>query len=62
VAHCSACAQDYRLVEIGRDIVGRREFVCRSCGRDLTSAVMEHLLTCADFAAGDENVEAGGLP
>jgi len=47
VAECVTCAQSYRQLELGSDLVNNRVHLCPKCRADLTESVRAHLYSCA---------------
>src|SRR5206468_8511597 len=47
VGKCIACAGDFKLAELGLDVLGFLRYLCPRCRRDLTDSVRAHLYGCA---------------
>ena len=47
VAECATCAQRYRQLELGSDLLTNRVHLCPNCRADLTESVRAHLYSCA---------------
>ena len=46
VAECAPCAQSYRQLELGSDLLTNRVHLCPNCRADLTESVRAHLYSC----------------
>jgi len=51
VGKCIACAGDFKLAELGLDVLGFLRYLCPRCRRDLTDSVRTHLYGCAMLPA-----------
>ena len=47
VGQCIACGGDFKLAELGLDVLGFLRYLCPRCRRDLTDSVRTHLYGCA---------------
>jgi hypothetical protein len=46
-AKCTACAKNFRHVELAADFLGHRTNLCPQCRADLTESMRGHLYSCA---------------
>jgi ribosomal protein L37AE/L43A len=62
VATCQDCRRDFKFMEVGVDVVGRRYYFCPSCRLDLVDDLRVHILNCRSIAASiEERVERSRL-
>ena len=58
VATCADCQRDYKLTELGIDVIGRRYYFCPACHFPLLTELRLHILTCPTIAAAlDERID-----
>src|SRR5262249_43423727 len=51
VARCDDCRRDYKFVELGVDVIGRRYYFCPVCRLDFVDDLRLHILGCPVTAA-----------
>jgi|SRR5215813_7264841 len=51
VARCDDCQRDYKLTELGVDVIGRRYYFCPVCRLNLVDDLRAHILGCPGIAA-----------
>src|SRR5262245_44709238 len=47
VAACEACHREYRITEMGNDMLAGRYYFCPYCRADLVWSVRQHIADCA---------------
>src|SRR5262245_51024990 len=53
VAACEACQREYRITEMGTDMLTGRYYFCPYCRADLVWSVRQHLADCAVILQND---------
>ena len=46
VARCATCRGEYRLAELGSEMLGSRTHLCRECRIPLEDSIRSHMGTC----------------
>src|SRR5262245_31898104 len=58
VAACEACHREYRITEMGNDMLGGRYYFCPFCRVDLVWSVRKHIVECAVISQNDPRWQA----
>src|SRR5262245_8779694 len=58
VAACEACHREYRITEMGNDMLTGRYYFCPYCRADLIWSVRQHLADCAAVLQNDPRWQA----
>src|SRR5262245_1535491 len=58
VAVCGGCRSEYRITEMGADLISRQHYLCPVCRTDLTWAMRHHIAVCPTIRQRDPEWQA----